>query len=107
MVHFLFKVNTVPMRSCQIPMVRGVTSDLQTNRIAVIHKRLASVQRTEHLVRCASSLFGFTCVMTVFNFGDQVLPFLVEDCRRGMEQWGRSGTFDPFVKIYEVRPFPN
>jgi sterol 14-demethylase len=31
--------------SSQIPMVRGVTSDLQTRRIQQIHKRLANVQR--------------------------------------------------------------
>jgi hypothetical protein len=29
----------------QIPMVRGVTSDLQSRRIALIHKRLTSIQR--------------------------------------------------------------
>ncbi|KAG1876184.1 cytochrome P450 [Suillus subluteus] len=65
-----------------IPVVKGVTSDLQTKRIAQIHKRLSSVQRNEHL----SGL---------------IAPIL-EDCRRVMETWGPSGTFDPFEKIYEL-----
>lgn len=30
-------------------MVRGVTSDLQTKRISLIHKRLAAVQKNEQL----------------------------------------------------------
>lgn len=30
-------------------MVKGVTSDLQTRRIALIHKRLAAVQKNDHL----------------------------------------------------------
>ncbi len=30
-------------------MVRGVTSDLQTRRVALIHKRLAAIQRNEPL----------------------------------------------------------
>ena len=29
---------------------------------------------------------------------------ILDDCRRAMESWGVSGTFDPFEKIYEVRP---
>jgi hypothetical protein len=32
-----------------------------------------------------------------------VIPALLEDSRRVMETWGKSGTFDPFEKIYEVR----
>ncbi|KAJ3508053.1 hypothetical protein NLJ89_g5964 [Agrocybe chaxingu] len=65
-----------------IPMVRGVTSDLQTRRIALIHKRLANVQRNLPL----SSL----------------IPHLLEDTRNAMEGWGSSGKFDPFDNVYEL-----
>jgi len=37
----------------QIPMVKGITSDLQTKRIALIHKRLAGIQRHAPLSECA------------------------------------------------------
>ncbi|KAJ7598870.1 cytochrome P450 [Mycena floridula] len=65
-----------------IPMVPGVTSDLQTKRIALIHKRLAGVQRNESL--------------------SELIPVILEDSRRVMEQWGNSGTFDPFNAVYEL-----
>ncbi|KAF8155617.1 cytochrome P450 [Crassisporium funariophilum] len=65
-----------------IPMVRGVTSNLQTRRIHLIHKRLAKVQRNAPL----SSL----------------IPYLLEDTRHMMESWGSSGKFDPFDKVYEL-----
>ncbi|KAK7462855.1 hypothetical protein VKT23_007431 [Stygiomarasmius scandens] len=70
------------MLSGAIPMVRGVTSDLQTKRIALIHKRLASVQREENL--------------------NSLIPVIVEDSRNAMEHWGTSGSFDPFEKVYEL-----
>ncbi|KAF9568692.1 cytochrome P450 [Agrocybe pediades] len=65
-----------------IPMVKGVTSDLQTRRIALIHKRLANVQRNASL----SSL----------------IPLLLQDARRMMEGWGSSGQLDPFENVYEL-----
>ncbi|PPQ75591.1 hypothetical protein CVT24_010897 [Panaeolus cyanescens] len=65
-----------------IPMVKGVTSDLQTRRIALIHKRLSNVQRNAPL----SSL----------------IPSLLQDTRRMMEAWGSSGKLDPFDKVYEL-----
>jgi hypothetical protein len=65
-----------------LPMVRGVTSDLQTKRISLIHKRLAAVQKNEHL--------------------SMLIQPLVEDSRRVMETWGNSGSFDPFDNVYEV-----
>ncbi|KAF9010183.1 cytochrome P450 [Cyathus striatus] len=65
-----------------IPMVRGVTSDLQTKRIALIHKRLANVQRNAPL--------------------SELIPQILEDSRRVMEGWGDSGIFDPFDNIYEL-----
>ncbi|KAG9313414.1 cytochrome P450 [Chiua virens] len=65
-----------------IPMVKGVTSDLQTRRIALIHKRLASVQKNEHL--------------------QQLIVPVLDDCDRVMDTWGASGRFDPFEKIYEL-----
>ncbi|KIK68607.1 hypothetical protein GYMLUDRAFT_153403 [Collybiopsis luxurians FD-317 M1] len=65
-----------------IPMVRGVTSDLQTRRVSLIHKRLAAVQRNEQL--------------------KTLIQPILEDSRRVMESWGNSGTFDPFDNIYEL-----
>ncbi|KAF9530244.1 cytochrome P450 [Crepidotus variabilis] len=65
-----------------IPMVRGVTSDLQTKRVVTIHKRLGNIQRNVPL----SSLF----------------PYLLEDTRKCMDSWGQSGKFDPFDKVYEL-----
>ncbi|EGN92897.1 hypothetical protein SERLA73DRAFT_172564 [Serpula lacrymans var. lacrymans S7.3] len=65
-----------------IPMVRGVTSDLQTRRIALIHKRLSAVQKNEPL--------------------NQLIVPILEDTQRVMDSWGSSGTFDPFDKVYEL-----
>lgn len=65
-----------------IPMVRGVTSDLQTRRIHLIHKRLANVQRNGPL--------------------SELIPCILEDSRRLMESWGTAGKFDPFEKVYEL-----
>ncbi|KAJ6588767.1 cytochrome P450 [Mycena capillaripes] len=65
-----------------IPMVRGVTSGLQTKRISVIHKRLAAVQKNASL--------------------SDLIPAILEDSRRILESYGTSGTFDPFQKIYEL-----
>ncbi|KAH7922777.1 cytochrome P450 [Leucogyrophana mollusca] len=65
-----------------IPVVKGVTSDLQTRRIALIHKRLSGLQKNESLSRL-------------------IAPIL-QDCCRTMESWGPAGTFDPFEKIYEL-----
>ncbi|KAJ7512623.1 cytochrome P450 [Mycena galericulata] len=63
-----------------IPMVRGVTSGLQTKRISTIHKRLAAVQKNAPLM----------------------IPVILEDSRRILESYGNTGTFDPFEKIYEL-----
>ncbi|KAG6375662.1 hypothetical protein JVT61DRAFT_3234 [Boletus reticuloceps] len=65
-----------------IPMVKGVTSELQTRRIALIHKRLVSLQRNAHL--------------------EQLIAPILKDCHRVMDTWGSSGTLDPFEKIYEL-----
>ncbi|TFK73496.1 cytochrome P450 [Pluteus cervinus] len=65
-----------------IPMVKGVTSDLQSKRIALIHKRLAAVQREASL--------------------SQLIPVILEDIRKQMDSWDGAGTFDPFDKIYEL-----
>ncbi|TFK49075.1 cytochrome P450 [Heliocybe sulcata] len=65
-----------------IPMLRGVTSDLQVRRIAQIYKRVAIVQREDRLT--------------------QLLPEIVEDCRRIMTSWGSSGKFDPFERVYDL-----
>lgn len=65
-----------------IPMVRGVTSNLQPRRIAMIHKRLAAVQRNAPL--------------------NDLIPLILDDSRRIMETWGTSGKFDPFDSIYTL-----
>ncbi|KAM6503649.1 Cytochrome P450 [Amanita muscaria] len=65
-----------------IPMVKGVTADLQTKRVALIHKRLAAVQRHAPL--------------------SDLIPLILEDIRVNMENWGAEGTFDPFDNIYEM-----
>ncbi|KAF5379198.1 hypothetical protein D9615_005905 [Tricholomella constricta] len=63
-----------------IPMVRGVTSNLEPRRIAMIHKRLAAAQRNAPL--------------------NDLIPLILDDARRIMETWGTSGKFDPFDSIY-------
>ncbi|KAK2464566.1 hypothetical protein APHAL10511_003424 [Amanita phalloides] len=65
-----------------IPIVKGITSDLQTQRVALIHKRLASIQRHTPL--------------------SDLIPLILEDTRMKMQGWGAAGTFDPFDKIYEL-----
>ncbi|KAF9445805.1 cytochrome P450 [Macrolepiota fuliginosa MF-IS2] len=65
-----------------IPSVSGVTTDLQTRRIATIHKRVAAAQREGHL--------------------STLIPHLLEDSRKVMERWGTTGRFDPFENIYEL-----
>ncbi|KAL7277339.1 hypothetical protein ACG7TL_009197 [Trametes sanguinea] len=65
-----------------IPMMPGVTSNLEARRIALIHKRLASAQTTDRLAR--------------------LLPQILEDSRRTMDTWGFSGTLDPFERISEL-----
>ncbi|KIY47408.1 cytochrome P450 [Fistulina hepatica ATCC 64428] len=65
-----------------IPMVRGVTSDLQVKRIAVIHRRLADVQKNPRL--------------------NELIPYILADCRDVMERWGSKNSFEPFDKIYEL-----
>ncbi|KAJ7741414.1 cytochrome P450 [Mycena maculata] len=65
-----------------IPMVRGVTSGLQTKRISTIHKRLAAVQKNAPL--------------------SDLIPAILADSRRILESFGSTGTFDPFEKIYEL-----
>ncbi|KAG6335446.1 hypothetical protein ID866_3645 [Astraeus odoratus] len=65
-----------------IPVVKGVTSDLQSRSVRLIHKRLSSAQSEEHLSR--------------------LIEPMLKDCRRVMESWGISGTLDPFEKIYEL-----
>ncbi|KAG5654445.1 hypothetical protein H0H81_002635 [Sphagnurus paluster] len=65
-----------------IPMVRGVTSNLQPRRIAMIHKRLAAVQRNAPL--------------------NDLIPLILDDSRRIMETWGSAGKFDPFDNVYTL-----
>lgn len=81
-------------------MVKGVTSDLQTRRIALIHKRLSAVQKNEHLSQCMHHHLRF---VGTTDHPNAVIAPILEDCRRMMDTWGASGTFDPFEKIYEVR----
>ena len=34
-----------------------------------------------------------------------VIPQILSDMRWVMETWGKSGSLDPFAKVYEVRMF--
>ncbi|KAG6820270.1 hypothetical protein H0H93_003100 [Arthromyces matolae] len=65
-----------------IPMVRGVTSNLEPRRIAMIHKRLGSIQHSAPLT--------------------DMIPLILDDSRRVMDSWGSSGKFDPFESIYST-----
>ncbi|KAF8992218.1 cytochrome P450 [Cyathus striatus] len=58
-----------------IPMVHGMTSDLQTKQVVLIHRCLANVQKNTPL--------------------SELIPKILEG-------WGESGTFDPFENIYEL-----
>nr|BAL05100.1 cytochrome P450 [Phanerodontia chrysosporium] len=74
-IHEGFKV-----LSGAIPMLPGVTSDLQTRRINLIHRRLAAAQGGDHLQR--------------------LVPFIVQDIRQGFCSWGSTGSLiDPFTRI--------
>lgn len=55
--HSRFRLTSL---ASQIPMMPGVTSNLEARRIALIHKRLVSAQTTERLARreCALPWFG-------------------------------------------------
>ncbi|TFK89028.1 cytochrome P450 [Polyporus arcularius HHB13444] len=65
-----------------IPMVPGVTSNLETRRIALIHKRLVASQTSERLQR--------------------LIPLILEDSRRVINTWGYSGSLDPFQQLPEL-----
>ncbi|KAH9855336.1 cytochrome P450 [Lenzites betulinus] len=65
-----------------IPMMPGVTSDLEARRIALIHKRLVSAQTTDRLAH--------------------LLPQILEDSRHMLDSWGFSGTVDPFERLPEL-----
>ncbi|KZT65298.1 cytochrome P450 [Daedalea quercina L-15889] len=65
-----------------IPMLPGVTSDLDPTKVATIYRRLASVQNTANLER--------------------LIPRILEDIRHVAETWGTSGTFSPFDEIPKV-----
>ncbi|CAL1699516.1 unnamed protein product [Somion occarium] len=62
-----------------IPMLPGVTSDLQSRRISLIHKRLSATQNRNHL--------------------SQLIPRILADSDGSMRSWGDSGTLDPFDNI--------
>lgn len=82
-------------------MVRGVTSDLQTRRIAAIHKRLVNLQRNAPLSSRKLSTAYLLLPLSDLRIS-VVFPHLLEDTRRYMETWGQSGKLDPFDKVYEV-----
>ncbi|KAI0716488.1 cytochrome P450 [Earliella scabrosa] len=65
-----------------IPMVPGVTSNLETRRITLIHKRLVASQTTERLA--------------------SLIPQILEDSRRVISTWGYSGSLDPFQHLPEL-----
>ncbi|TFL04710.1 cytochrome P450 [Pterulicium gracile] len=66
-----------------IPMVPGITSALQAQRVALIHKRLALVQRESYL--------------------KHLIPLLLVDIQQFLvKRYSASGTADPFESIYEL-----
>ncbi|KAI0763121.1 cytochrome P450 [Trametes elegans] len=65
-----------------IPMIPGVTTNLDPKRIAHIYRRVASVQTSDRLSR--------------------LLPQILEDSRQTMDAWGFSGTLDPFERLSEL-----
>ncbi|KAH9941611.1 cytochrome P450 [Epithele typhae] len=65
-----------------IPMVPGVTSDLESRRISLIHRRLTASQSSDRLAR--------------------LIPQILEDSRQTISAWGCSGSIDPFERISEV-----
>ncbi|KAI0090130.1 cytochrome P450 [Irpex rosettiformis] len=65
-----------------IPMLPGITSDLQARRIALIHKRLATVQNSDRL--------------------SNVIRYIVRDADKTLHSWGESGSIDPFSHIPAV-----
>ncbi|OCH86812.1 cytochrome P450 [Obba rivulosa] len=62
-----------------IPMMPGVTSDITARRVSTIHKRLSAAQNSERL--------------------SKLLPKILDDSRKAMEQWGNAGILDPFEQI--------
>ncbi|EMD35539.1 hypothetical protein CERSUDRAFT_116287 [Gelatoporia subvermispora B] len=65
-----------------IPMMPGVTSDITARRVSTIHKRLSTAQSSEALAK--------------------LLPRILEDSRKAMEQWGKSGVLDPFEQVSQL-----
>lgn len=65
-----------------IPMLPGVTTDLDPKHTATIHRRLATAQNSDHLER--------------------LIPKLLFDSCRILESWGESGVLDPFTKLPEL-----
>ncbi|THH00972.1 hypothetical protein EW026_g1635 [Hermanssonia centrifuga] len=66
-------------------MLPGITSDLQTRRIALIHKRLATAQSSDRL--------------------SHLVPEILSDAESVLRSWGTSGTIDPFTHIPAVSIF--
>lgn len=77
-------------------MVRGVTSDLQTRRITLIHKRLAAVQRNEPL----NQRRPFDQIVTLIN---SPLLFCVSYSR---DPGGFSAYDGELGFIRDLRPLP-
>ncbi|GJE96552.1 cytochrome P450 [Phanerochaete sordida] len=74
-IHEGFKV-----LSGAIPMLPGVTSDLQARTISLIHRRLAAAQGSDHLQR--------------------LIPCVLQDIQHLVRSWGAAGsTIDPFTHI--------
>ncbi|OBZ67988.1 Lanosterol 14-alpha demethylase [Grifola frondosa] len=65
-----------------IPMMPGVTSNLQARQVALIHKRLVAAQSSERLSR--------------------LIPEILDDSRRLLDCWGISGTLDPFNELSQL-----
>jgi hypothetical protein len=99
-----------------------VTSNLHQKRIALIHKRLAMLQRNESLSHCKYIRSFLVSIPRFIRVDDakergrmymltfdhcclSVIPALLHDTAHVMERWQVVKAFDPFEKTYEVCSF--
>ncbi|KAF8462100.1 cytochrome P450 [Russula ochroleuca] len=65
-----------------LPLLYGVTTERRRQLVAKMYKRLSNVQRNERLT--------------------DLIPEVLNDCRRHLQSWEKAGSLDPFEKIYEL-----
>lgn len=65
-----------------LPMMPGVTTDLQARTISIIHRRLTTLQSSDRL--------------------SNLMPQILKDAEGVVRSWGNSGMIDPFTDIPAV-----